>query len=116
MGAEDIHIALDKQEMKRVKLQRCALCGIDKELLFAQIFRVNQKTLDHLKELATEYSCLTILNQTKHIPVIDAVIDDMTLKLIDGMGYQVSFRMCKKCLEKIAHRHKYKKSCVYATA
>ena len=116
MAAEDINFALDKQEMRRVKLERCALCSRDKENLFPQVVKVNKKTFNHLKEVANEFSEFTVLNQTNYIPVIDATIDDITLKLIDGLGYQVSFRMCQECLHRIAWKHKYKKSCAFATS
>ncbi len=116
MGAEDIKFALDKQEMKRVKLSRCLLCSRDKENLFSQVIKVNQETMDKLLELAKEKEDLTILNQTNHIGIIDGVIDEIELKLIDGMGYQVSFRMCQECLKRIAWRHKYKKKNPFVTA
>lgn len=115
MTAEELNIALDKQEMKRTILKRCSLCGRDKEYLFAQVLKVNQKTFDKLNEVSNEFSQLTILNQTNHIPEIDGVIDDFTLKVIKGMGYQVSFRMCQECIHKIGWRHKYKKKPLYAT-
>ncbi len=116
MTAEDIRFALDKQEMKYTKLQRCALCGRDKENLFAQVLKVNQVTFDKLKEIATDFSELTIIQQSMYYAEIDGVIDDFNLKPIDGIGYQVSFRMCQECLHRIGWRHKYKKGNIFATA
>lgn len=115
MPAEDIHFILDKQEMKKSKLKRCLLCGRDKENLFPQNLKVNQKTFDKLSATADEFSCLKVLSQQKHIPVIDAVIDDLNLKLINGIGYQVNLKMCQECLHRIAWRHKHKRN-VFITA
>ena len=116
MGAEDINIALDKQELKRGKLKRCLLCTKERDYLFFQVVKVNQAILNILLENAKEKEDITILNQTNHIPILDGVIDDLTLKPIDGMGYQVSVGMCKNCLEKTAWRHKYKKKNPFVTA
>ena len=116
MTADDLSFVLDKQEMKRTKLKRCALCGRDKEILFAQVLKINSKTFNRLKEIATEFSELTIIQQMFYFPEIDGVIDDLTLKPIDGTGFQVSFRMCQECLHKIAWRHKYKSKHIFNTA
>ena len=115
MTAIDKSIALEKQEMKRFKLKRCALCTNYKEILFPQIIKVNEKTFNIIKNSADEDTKLLVLDRHKHIPVIDKVVDDVTLKLIDGYGYKVNLDICQDCLAKIGHRHKYKKN-PYTTA
>lgn len=116
MTAEDIQVALDKKEMVRVKQKRCLLCSKYRELLFPMIIKVNQKTFDIIKDSVNEDTNFEIVVETVHVPVIDAVLDDITLKLIDGKAYQISLDMCKGCLSRIAYRHKYKKPNPFATA
>lgn len=99
----------DKKEMTRSKLKRCLLCGIDKEILMPNPLKVNQQTWQKLNEIRTKDDYLHFRNSSYHNPKIDGTVDDITLKPIDGMSFDISVEMCLDCIDKIGHKHKFKK-------
>ena len=118
MTVQNKEFYLAKQEMKKSQLKRCIICGYDHEILMPQVLKVNNITWVKLHEIAVKESHLHLSNTGYCIPNIDGTVDDLTLKPINGMSYQVSIDLCLECIDKIGYRHKYKNKYVnrqYAT-
>lgn len=114
---EDKHFFLDKQEMKRAKLKRCLLCGTEQERLHPMIINLNDQSWVKLNEIGVYGKDFKLRNTSHHNP-INKTFDDVNLKVINGMSYEVGLDMCLDCVQKIGHRHKYKKNHIqnaYAT-
>ncbi len=109
MTVQNKQVYLDKQEMKRVRLRRCPLCGIDQEILHPLIIKINDKSWVKLNEIAIYGKDFKLNNTGFHNPKIDGTVDDLTLKPINGPSYEVSVDMCLECIDKIGYRHKFKR-------
>ncbi len=115
---EQIEHYLEKPALKKSKLKRCLLCGKDKDILMPQKLKVNQATFQKIGEIATEFSNVHLNNTEFHNPHIDGTVDDLTLKPIKGMSFEVFIDICLDCIDMIGHRHKFKKKYIntqYAT-
>lgn len=116
---EDKHVYLDKQEMKRAKTKRCPLCGFDKEHLHPMIIKIGEASWIKLNEISKYDVEFKLRNTSYHNPKIHKTVDDINLRLINGMSYEVNLDMCLECTDKIGYRHKFKGKHVqklYATA
>ena len=115
---EDKHVYLDKQEMKRAKSKRCPLCGLDQELLYPMIIKISDPSWKKLNEIAVFGKDFKLNTTSYHDPRIHRTFDDLTLRLINGMSYEVNVDMCLECIDKVGYRHKFKRKHVqklYAT-
>ena len=98
-----------KQEIKKSKSKRCLLCGIDHEILMAQILKVNELTWNKLNEVHNKDTYLVLVNTSFNNPHIGGATDDLTLKQISGTCYEVNLELCLECIDRIGHKHKFKK-------
>jgi hypothetical protein len=99
---------LEKKEMTKVQAKLCILCGKYKEILMPELLTVNEKTWKLLWEVKQKNTYFKLNNSSYHNPHIDGTVDDITLKPIKGMGYQVNIETCLECQDKIGHRHQHK--------
>ena len=118
MAVEGKHVYLDKKEMKREKLKRCPLCGYDKQILHPMTINISDQSWVKLNEIAKFGKDFKLRNTAYHDIRIHRTFDDLNLRLIDGMSYEVNLDMCLECVDKIGYRHKFKKKHIqklYAT-
>ena len=106
---EDKHIYLDKKEMKRAKSRRCPLCASEQEILHPMIINIDDSSWVKLNEVAEFGKDFKLNNTSYHDPKIHRTFDDLNLRLINGMSYEVNLDMCLECIDKIGYRHKFKK-------
>lgn len=105
---------LDKPEMTKVKSKRCLVCGHEKEHLFPLILKLNQETMNKINE--SNHEARIFVNQiNRHIYELDGKRDDLTLKPINGMCYEVSTDLCLECIDKMGYKHKFKSKHLYNT-
>lgn len=90
------------------QIKRCVLCGYDVESLFPITMIVNEKTWKKITEIATRDSNLRLIKTEFHVFSLTGELDDLNLNPINGMAYHVNIDFCRRCSEKVGHRHKYK--------
>jgi DNA-directed RNA polymerase subunit RPC12/RpoP len=96
------------QIMEGAKSYRCILCGKDVEKLYPNVFKVNKKNYEKIKEIRSKESNFKLIKTETHIPQIDGTLDDINLKPILGYSFDINIDVCFDCVDCIGWRHKFK--------
>lgn len=96
---------------RKTKYSRCAICNKDVESIFPTgTVTVGDKTFSQLFKAFSEAGARFSLIKREYIKYpLNYVIDEITLKPINGIAHNIDMDICRQCLSKMGHRHKLSK-------
>ncbi len=97
-----------KREVKKnIGFFRCMACGHDKERLYPQVYNVGPEAKKIIEEIAGKDSNFRIVSAAPANPKIFMRVDDITLRPIKGICYNINIDVCHNCIDKVGWRHKF---------
>ena len=95
--------------VRKTKWSRCSLCNKDVESIFPSgTMVVSERTFLKLWEVFKHSGARFEIIKREHVVYpINYVIDEFTMKPINGVATHVDLDVCRNCLAKIGARHKF---------
>lgn len=110
MARDDIH-KLTKQKEENLEWAhelghtRCPYCGKDVEKVYPIKAEVSKETYYRIIEIDSTIKLLG----TSIVDRLDKQLDDISMKIIEGLVFNISLNVCVECLDELGRKHKFNK-------